>query len=137
MTRKSVPWPDALALVGGESRLRSAANELKVAASTYSGWKERGVPWHVLGPILATLKPPQPARPAIDEFDGREISSELHRLFAALATSASATRQRILDHVRGELAFLTDTARASPTPAMSERSKQPPASGRAAGKGGG
>lgn len=44
---RGVPYAEAVRLAGSEKRLVA-----DTAASTAAMWKTRGVPWHVLGPLL-------------------------------------------------------------------------------------
>jgi len=54
---RTVPYAEAVRLVGSEARLVA-----DVARSTASNWKRRGVPWSVLGPMLAAKNGHRPRR---------------------------------------------------------------------------
>lgn len=48
---RTLPFPDAVALVGDDTLRRAGTSKLG-HATAYSNWKTRGVPWYILGPML-------------------------------------------------------------------------------------
>lgn len=83
---RNVPYDQAIALVGHRARLI-----VDVPKSTAANWRARGVPWNVVGPILAEVLDADQGRIIVPRSDDALAG---HRLLEALALMTRARGAR-------------------------------------------